>query len=55
MKSEGLGDSVEKFTKATGIKSVVESIFGEDCGCKKRKEILNEKFPYSNKNGNINR
>jgi len=24
MKSKGLGDSVEKFTKATGIKKVVE-------------------------------
>ena len=55
MKSEGLGDSIEKFTKATGIKKAVEIILGEDCGCDKRKEILNKKFPYSNKNGNIKR
>jgi activator of HSP90 ATPase len=45
MKSKGLGDSVEKFTKATGIKKVVDSILG-DCGCSKRKEKLNKVFPY---------
>ena len=27
---------IKRFTKATGI----------DCGCDKRKEILNEMFPY---------
>ena len=26
MKSKGLGDSVEKFTKATGIKKVVDTV-----------------------------
>ena len=26
MKSKGLGDSVEKFTKATGIKKIVEKV-----------------------------
>jgi len=26
MKSRGLGDSVEKFTKATGIKKVVDTV-----------------------------
>tara|TARA_R110002020_G_scaffold386148_1_gene596959 strand:- start:10 stop:207 length:198 start_codon:yes stop_codon:yes gene_type:complete len=46
-KSRGLGDTIEKFTKATGIQKVVEKITGEkDCGCKKRKETLNKKFPY---------
>jgi len=50
MKSKGLGDSIEKFTIATGIKSLVD--FGakrsgkKPCGCKKRKEALNKKFPY---------
>ena len=43
----GLGDTIEKFTKATGIKKVVDKITGEkDCGCNKRKEKLNEIFPY---------
>ena len=39
-KSKGLGDSVEKFTKATGIKKVVETVAkvtGKDCGCGKGK------------------
>jgi hypothetical protein len=44
MKSKGLGDTIEKVTKATGIKSVVEKVSkatGKDCGCGKRKEALN--------------
>ena len=46
-KSRGLGDTIERFTKATGIKKVVETVTGKkDCGCKKRKEALNKKFPY---------
>ena len=48
MESKGLGDSIEKFTKATGIKKLVDSIPG-DCGCNKRKDILNKYFPYKNK------
>jgi hypothetical protein len=47
-KSKGLGDSIEKITKATGIKKAVSFIFGEDCGCDERKEWLNKKFPYKN-------
>lgn len=39
--SIGLGDAVEKVTKAAGIKKVVEFVKGEDCGCDKRKEKLN--------------
>ena len=35
------GDVVEKITKATGIKKVVEAIT-DDCGCDKRKEKLNQ-------------
>ena len=48
-KSKGLGDTVEKFTEATGIKSVVKYVFdklGKDCGCDKRKEKLNQMFKY---------
>ena len=48
--SKGLGDSIEKFTEATGIKSFADFVSkktGKDCGCKKRKEWLNKKFPYT--------
>ena len=52
-KSKGLGDTIEKFTTMTGIKSFTDvlaqnGVFGKkkDCGCNKRKEILNKKFPY---------
>jgi len=47
--SKGLGDTVEKITKATGIKKVVETVFQKlekDCGCEERKKLLNEKFRY---------
>ena len=37
IKSKGLGDSVEKFTKATG----------GGCGCNNRKDALNRAFPYN--------
>lgn len=47
MKSRGLGDSIEKFTKATGIKNVVEKVTDGDCGCNKRRDTLNRVFPYS--------
>jgi len=50
MKSKGLGDSIEKFTKATGIKTLAEAtakLAGKkDCGCNKRKQALNKAFPY---------
>jgi hypothetical protein len=44
--SKGFGDTVAKFTEATGIDKVVHFIAGEDCGCDKRKEKLNKMFPY---------
>lgn len=50
MESKGLGDTVEKFTKATGIKAVVEKVAkaaGKDCGCGQRKDTLNRVFPYN--------
>ena len=50
MESKGLGDSIEKFTKATGIKKIVDKVKGKkDCGCAERKEALNKAFPYKNK------
>jgi len=42
-KSKGLGDTIEKIIHATGLQIFVE---GKDCGCEKRKEKLNELFPY---------
>ena len=51
-KSKGLGDTVAKLTKATGIKKVVNKISKvtkKDCGCEKRKETFNRLFPYNNK------
>ena len=41
---KGLGDKIEEFTEATGIKALVKSIAGDDCGCDERKEKLNEMF-----------
>ena len=49
-KSKGLGDTVAKITKATGIKKVVDTVSkatGKDCGCNKRKQALNKAFPYN--------
>ena len=45
-KSKGFGDTVEKITKATGIKSLFDNVIGANCNCKERKEKLNKKFPY---------
>jgi hypothetical protein len=45
-KSKGLGDSVEKITKATGIKKIVHFIKGEDCNCDARRLKLNRKLPF---------
>ena len=47
---KGLGDVVESFTEATGIKNAVEFVSkktGKDCGCKARKEKLNQAFPFN--------
>ena len=49
MKSRGLGDSIEKFTKATGIKKVVNRVsegLNIPCGCEGRRDALNILFPY---------
>jgi hypothetical protein len=55
-KSKGLGDTIAKVTKATGIDKVAEGVAKamgkEDCGCGKRQEKLNEMFPYKNTKSN---
>ena len=55
-KSKGLGDAIEKITKATGVKSFTDilarnGVFGDkkDFGCNERKDKLNKVFPYKNK------
>ena len=50
-KSQGLGDTIEKFTTATGIKKLADKIPG-GCVCKARKEKLNQMFPYGKKEEN---
>ena len=45
---QGLGDKIESFTKATGIKKVVDKVsqgLNIPCGCQQRKEKLNKLFP----------
>jgi hypothetical protein len=48
--SKGLGDSIEKVTRATGLKSLTEiasrAMGFRDCGCNKRKAWLNKVVPY---------
>lgn len=52
MKSKGFGDTVHKFTKATGIKTMVERVsegLNIPCGCEARREALNKLVPYGKK------
>ena len=52
MKSRGLGDSIHNFTKATGIKSVVDKVsegLNIPCGCEARRQALNKIVPYKMK------
>ncbi len=47
--NRGLGDTIEKFTEATGLKNIVEKgskALGKDCGCAGRRDKLNELFPW---------
>ena len=44
--SKGLGDSIEKALKATGVDKLAKKVLGDDCGCEERKEKLNKLFPY---------
>ena len=49
-KSEGLGDTIQKITNATGLSALTHMLEEKgvikDCGCNKRKEALNKAFPY---------
>ncbi|NQW26189.1 MAG: hypothetical protein HQ473_07505 [Cryomorphaceae bacterium] len=46
---KGVGDVIDKITEATGIKKVIKDFFGEDCGCDKRKDLINDKLPFGSK------
>ena len=50
IKSTGLGDTVEKVFRKTGIDKLAKAVLGEDCGCDKRQELLNSLFPYGKYN-----
>jgi len=48
--SKGLGDTIAKVTHAVGLDKVAEAVAKvvgkDDCGCNKRREKLNDIFPY---------
>ena len=50
IKSTGLGDTVEKVFRKTGIDKVAKAVLGDDCGCDRRQELLNDLFPYKKYN-----
>ena len=49
--TEGLGDTIAKITNTLGLDKLAEQVANamgkEDCGCNKRKQRLNDMFPYS--------
>ena len=51
--SKGLGDTIAKVTHALKLDVLAEKVANamgeEDCGCNRRREKLNELFPYKNK------
>jgi len=50
-KSRGLGDTIAKVTKATGLdrvaKTMAKAAGKSDCGCNDRRDTLNRVFPYN--------
>ena len=51
--SRGLGDTIAKFTHATGIHNLAQigakAMGKKDCGCNKGQQALNKAFPYKTK------
>lgn len=48
-KHRGVGDSLESVLKLSGVHFAVklaERATGKKCGCEKRRDALNLKFPY---------
>jgi hypothetical protein len=54
--SKGLGDTIAKVTHALKLDVLAEKVANamgeEDCGCNRRREKLNELFPYKKKDEN---
>ena len=54
LESKGLGDTIAKITHATGLDKVADAVAKmagkEDCGCGRRRQTLNELFPYTKEN-----
>jgi hypothetical protein len=54
--SKGLGDTIAKVTHALKLDILAEKVANamgeEDCGCNRRREKLNELFPYKKKDEN---
>ena len=54
--SKGLGDTIAKVTHVLKLDVLAEKVAHamgeEDCGCKRRREKLNEIFPYKKPEGN---
>ena len=52
-KSEGLGDTIAFITELTKLDKLAKKLSKlagkEDCGCNRRREKLNEIFPYNDK------
>jgi hypothetical protein len=42
----GLGDTVHRVARATGVSRVVHAIAGVDCGCAQRRADLNAAVPF---------
>jgi len=48
-KTQRLGRLVEAVTTVTGVKAATEAVAkvtGKDCGCKRRRDKMNEAFPF---------
>ena len=52
-KSQGLGDTIAKFTNLFGIDKLADRVAKflgkEDCGCNRRRKTLNKVVSYTNK------
>lgn len=44
----GLGDTIHRVAKATGVATVVKRVTGGDCGCQRRRASLNDSVPFTN-------
>lgn len=45
----GLGDTVHRVARATGVARVVKRVTKGGCGCQKRRESLNDAVPFAEK------